>query len=220
MAIILHIDTAVETASICLTDSGNILGYKANTLPKEHSSWLHSAIKTIYDESERSLGDTQAIAVTVGPGSYTGLRVGLSAAKGLCFSLGIPLISIGTLELIACSANNLDVDFIVPVIDARRMEIFTALYSSAMSEIEKPHALIVDENSFSGLASQGSILITGNAVTKMKGVLGNEGIVYVEQMPDARSMITLAEERFKARQFSDMAYIEPMYVKEFYQSNH
>ncbi|RYY59302.1 MAG: tRNA (adenosine(37)-N6)-threonylcarbamoyltransferase complex dimerization subunit type 1 TsaB [Chitinophagaceae bacterium] len=220
MAIILHIDTAVETASICLAENNVLAGFEMNEVQKEHSSWLHPAIRRIFEMAGKSPADLDAVAVTVGPGSYTGLRVGLSAAKGLCFSLGKPLISINTLELMASDARTEGADFIIPVIDARRMEVFTAVYDHTLLELEKPSALILDENSYGYFLNKGKILFTGNAVNKVRKIIRHDNVLYHEQMPTAKSMTSLALDRFISMDFSDVAYLEPMYVKEFHEAKH
>lgn len=219
MAIILHIDTAVDTASICLAENEAIIGFEDNEIQKEHSSWLHPAIHRIVERSGKSPMDIDAIAVTIGPGSYTGLRVGLSAAKGLCFSLGKPLIGISTLELMAGSAEATDADFIIPVIDARRMEVFTAVYSANLNELVKPGALILDDQSYITFLEQGKILFTGNAVAKVRKIIRHDNVLYDQRMPTSKSMTSLSSTRFEKKDFNDLAYLEPLYVKEFYQAN-
>jgi len=220
MAIILHIDSAVATASICLAENEKVLGSEMNTLIKEHSSWLHPSIQNIFRKAGKNIHDTDAVAVTVGPGSYTGLRVGLSAAKGLCFSLGVPLISINSLELIASSVLPSDAEFIVPVIDARRMEVFTAVYARDLRELEPPQAMVVDGQSFSRFLQNGKVLFVGNAAPKLRNVLVNPNALFSEWMPSADDMTLLASARYRSKIFSDLAYTEPLYVKEFYQSRH
>jgi tRNA threonylcarbamoyladenosine biosynthesis protein TsaB len=222
MAIILHIDTAVESASVCLAEDKEITGFESNSIQKEHSSWLHPAIDRLFKSAGRKLSNADAVAVTIGPGSYTGLRVGMAAAKGLCFSLGLPLIGINTLELMArdLTTKDLSAQFIIPVIDARRMEVFTAVYDHELREIRPPHALIITANSYDEFSGKGSVIFTGNAVAKLKQVIRHDNVLFNDGMPDARSMAGLASERFEEKVFSDVAYTEPLYVKEFYQAGH
>lgn len=219
MAIILHIDTAVEKASVCLADNAVIKGYAENEIQKEHSSWLHPSINNLFNSCGIPAVSVDAVAVTIGPGSYTGLRVGLSAAKGLCFSLGKPLIPVSTLELMANDVKNKSEGFIIPVIDARRMEVFTAVYDHGMQELEKPGALILDEKSYQQYLVKGPVLFTGNAVNKVEKLIGNVNTEYRNTMPSARSMVQLAAEKYALGGFSEIAYLEPMYVKDFYQAN-
>src|ERR1051325_9884884 len=143
MALILNIDTAIETASICLSEDKNVLKFAINENQKDHAAWLSVAIKTLMKEAGIQLNQLNTIAVTIGPGSYTGLRVGLSAAKGLCYALNIPLITIGTLEMMAMAAKEEPVDLLCPMIDARRLEVFTAVYNKKMEEVRSPHSLIL-----------------------------------------------------------------------------
>src|SRR6266513_982784 len=128
MSLLLNIDTAIETASICLSKDGNVLHLSINENQKDHAAWLTVAIQEMMQNSGYQLNQLNAIAVTIGPGSYTGLRVGLSTAKGLCYVLKIPLLTIGTLEMMAFAAKQNPVDLLCPMIDARRMEVFTAVY--------------------------------------------------------------------------------------------
>src|SRR5215831_19352433 len=125
MPIILNIDTSVESASVCLSNDGDVVGLSVNNNKKDHAAWLHRAIQELVKNTGLTLSDLDAIAISIGPGSYTGLRIGLSAAKGLCYALNIPLISVNTLQMMAHAARKEDVQFICPLIDARRMEVFT-----------------------------------------------------------------------------------------------
>src|SRR5689334_17760726 len=127
MSLVLNIDTAVETASICLSEDRKILQVSINENQKDHAAWLSVAIQNMMINAGYRLNQLHAIGITIGPGSYTGLRVGLSAAKGLCYALNIPLITIGTLEMMAFAAKDEPADLLCPLIDARRMEVFTAL---------------------------------------------------------------------------------------------
>ena len=148
MALLLHIDTAVQSASVCLSKGRTILGVKANPSERESAAWLHLAINELLQENNLKINQLHAIAVSGGPGSYTGLRVGMSSAKGLCFAFTIPLIIINTLKLMASSVEQPTTDLLCPMIDARRMEVFTALYDQSLMEEMKPINLVVDENSF------------------------------------------------------------------------
>ena len=144
MAIILNIDTAISTASLCLSKEALTLQFALNNNQQDHASWLHLAIKKVVTEAGIGVKALEAIAVMIGPGSYTGLRVGLSAAKGLCFALDIPLICINTLEAMAHASKNEEGDLFCPVIDARRMEVYTAFFNQEM-EFERPTSAEVIE---------------------------------------------------------------------------
>src|SRR5215208_5364975 len=138
MSFILNIDTALETASVSLANNGRMLQSLVSESQKDHASWLHPAIKILLEKQGIGMDQLVAVGVSNGPGSYTGLRVGLSTAKGFCYALNIPLITIGTLKLMAFSARDEAEDLICPMIDARRMEVYTAIYTGEMAELIKP----------------------------------------------------------------------------------
>lgn len=216
MAIILNIDTAIETASVCLAKDGECLQFSQNTNQKEHSGWLHIAIQKACTDAGIHLKNIDAVSVTIGPGSYTGLRVGLSAAKGLCFALNIPLISINTLLLMAAAVKT-DQDVLrCPLIDARRMEVFTAVYDAALTEVMTPCALVLDSTSFDFLLKKNKIIFFGNGSEKLKKIVTNTSAQFVELSTTAADMAILAEKKFAKAEFSDLAYIEPVYLKEFF----
>src|SRR5687767_10460248 len=148
MALILNIDTAVDVASLCLAIDGKLLSIAKNESQKDHSLWLHIAIKEIFEKNNLELGSVDAIAVTGGPGSYTGLRIGMATAKGICFALNKPLISMNTLLVMANAAKNESADLLCPMIDARRMEVFTAIYTKELKTVKEPAAIQVNEKSF------------------------------------------------------------------------
>ena len=216
MSLILNIDTAIETASICLSKDKNPLKLSINENQKDHAAWLSVAIQNLMRETGYQLHQLSAIAVTIGPGSYTGLRVGLSAAKGLCYALNIPLITIGTLEMMAFAAKQEPVDLLCPMIDARRMEVFTAVYNKDLQEIKSPHALIIDKTIFEDLLKAYLILFFGNGSKKLQKVLNHPHAMFENIIFNASHMISLATDRFVAMQFADLAYVEPVYLKEFF----
>src|SRR6187431_295345 len=148
MALILNIDTAVDVASICLAKDGNVLSIARNESQKDHASWLHIAIKEIFEKNTLELGSVDAIAVTGGPGSYTGLRIGMATAKGICYALNKPLIALNTLHVMANAAKKEKADLLCPMIDARRMEVFTAMYSKDLQIVKEPAAIELNEKSF------------------------------------------------------------------------
>ncbi len=175
MALLLNIDTATENASICLSKDGNALRTMVNNQQRDHAAWIQPAIEQLLKEMQNTVKDLQGIAVTAGPGSYTGLRVGLATAKGLCFALNIPLITENTLRVMAYAATqqsfpNGDVysikaglknpTILCPMIDARRMEVFTALYDLQLNIVEKPAALILEPDSFNKELENNSILFS------------------------------------------------------------
>src|SRR5215211_2691069 len=166
MALILHIDTAVQTASVCLANDENIIDTLINPSGKESASWLHTAIQGLLDSNSYILQQLDAIAVSKGPGSYTGLRVGMAAAKGLCYALSKPLITINTLQIMAASANRSSTQLLCPMIDARRMEVFTALYDSSLNEIMPSINMILEKDSFAEWLEKYSVSFFGDGSTK------------------------------------------------------
>lgn len=160
--------------------------------------------------------DINAVAVSNGPGSYTGLRIGLSAAKGLCYALQIPLITVGTLQMMAQGVKNSEANLFCPMIDARRMEVFTALYDREGNEVMKPAALIIDENSFAGELKKNRILFFGNGAGKFKDICSHSNVIFEDIEADASHLAKLSQQKFAAGDFADVAYSEPHYVKEFF----
>ena len=216
MAIILNIDTALDSAIVCVSENGEILRDAVNNNQKDHASWLHKAIQQIMAESGKTLTNIDAVAVSIGPGSYTGLRVGLSAAKGFCFALNKPLISIGTLEIMANAVEKNIADYVCPVIDARRMEIFMALYDKYLQEIVPPSALIVETNSFMTILNKGTVLFSGNAINKLRSAIVHPNAIFNNYPVDALHIAQLSAKYYEANKFDNLAYTEPLYIKEFY----
>src|SRR5688500_17837904 len=220
MAIILNIDTAVESASVCLAKDADSIQFAVNNNQKDHASWLHSIIQKIMSDPDLNLKDIEAVAVSIGPGSYTGLRVGLSAAKGLCFALNIPLIAINTLEMMAYAVQKFEADFICPLIDARRMEVFMAVYDKNMQVIINPCAMIIRPDSFDSLLGSGKILFSGNGSKKLHDIIVHPRAIFNNNTATAADMIHLSEKSFVEKNFADLAYVEPFYIKEFYSALH
>jgi tRNA threonylcarbamoyladenosine biosynthesis protein TsaB len=218
MALILNIDTATEKASISLSQEGNSLLLSENLEQKEHASWLHQAIADMMGKAGRKMHDLQAIAVAAGPGSYTGLRVGMAAAKGFCFALGIPLITENTLKIMALAAIRQapGTGLYCPMIDARRMEVFTALFSSDLVELMAPTAMVVDENSFSQTLSEHQVSFFGGGSNKCKPLLIATSAAFIEINSHAGYLGILSFSRYLQGEFTDIVYSEPAYTKEFY----
>ena len=216
MALILNIDTAVELASLCLAKDGKALSIARNESQKDHASWLHTAIKEIFEKNNLELRLVDAIAVTGGPGSYTGLRIGMATAKGICFALNKPLISLNTLLVMANAAKDESADMLCPMIDARRMEVFTAIYTKKLEFVKDPAAITLNENSFTEYLSSNSICFFGNGSNKFKAIEKSSQAFFSDIKTDASSMISLSEESFTEKKFADLAYAEPLYLKEFY----
>lgn len=216
MALILNIDTAVDTASMCLAKNGEAFSFVKNESLKDHAFWLHVTIRTILEKNNIELRTVDAIAVTGGPGSYTGLRIGMATAKGICYALNRPLICLNTLLVMANAAKNEKADLLCPMIDARRMEVFTAIFTKDLQIVKAPAAITLDENSFDEYISDNSICFFGNGSKKLKSIKKYEKAIFSDIKPGAESMISLSEKKFKEKEFADLAYVEPLYLKEFY----
>ncbi len=213
---ILNIDTALDMASICLSADGESIQYASCEMQKEQASWLHPAIKSVMDQSGYSLKDLAAIAVTIGPGSYTGLRIGLSAAKGLCYTLKIPIITVGTLEMMAFTVKEDAADLICPMIDARRMEVYLAIYNRSMKELLPAQAMVLTEKSFVDWLPKHSILFTGNGVQKALSFLESPGSQFSPRVANASTLAQLSRIKYGKKLISDAAYLEPLYIKDFH----
>lgn len=216
MALILNIDTAVESASVCISKDGEILSVSKNEKQKDYASWLHIAIKEIFEKNKLEMGSIDAVAITEGPGSYTGLRIGMATAKGICYALNKPLITLNTLQVMASAAKGTNTDMLCPMIDARRMEVFTAIYTKELQTVKEPIAITLDEKSFDGELMDHSICFFGNGSNKFQKIKEHSNASFAEIKFDASEMVSLVEEKFSKKQFSDLAYAEPLYLKEFY----
>ncbi len=222
MAVILNIDTTTAVCSAALTAEGMVLCHAEDFEGRNHAALLSGFIKRCLDfAAEREL-KLEAVAVSMGPGSYTGLRIGLSEAKGLAYALEVPLIGVRTLELMATrvmfSADDIDPESIlVPMIDARRMEVFTAAYDFGLNELMKPGPLILDENSYAGLIATGRpVLLFGDGSAKAAEVIKAPNVRIIPDItPLAVDMVALAERAYARREFIDLAYSTPLYLKEF-----
>jgi tRNA threonylcarbamoyladenosine biosynthesis protein TsaB len=190
-------------------------------------SYAHSEKLVVYmDETIKEAGlkpvDLDAVCVSKGPGSYTGLRIGISAAKGLCYGLGIPLLSVGSLESMTYWANSefarqlTDLSFFCPMIDARRMEVYTQLFDASLKELQPVSAKIIDENSFNSELEKGKVAFFGDGAAKCKEIINHPNAVFLSNFnPSVSGMIALAEKKFADQQFEDVAYFEPYYLKDF-----
>jgi len=221
LALILNIDTATNIASVCISENGTSLAYRENHQQKEHASFVHAAINNILIEAGRSLQQIDAFAVTSGPGSYTGLRVGLATAKGFCFALSKPLITINTLDVMAQAAimakpslnNNM---LYCPMIDARRMEVYTAIFNHNMQTQLQPAAVVLESSTFDFWLQHSSILFFGDGSGKLKDFLLNEKAIFADIEFNAKNLARLAEKSFSEEKFADVAYTEPDYIKTFF----
>ena len=222
MANILNIETSTDVCSVALTSEGQVLDHRENYEGLTHATLLSQYVKEMLDYARSRELKLDAIAVSIGPGSYTGLRIGLSEAKGLAFGLQVPLIGVNTLQLMTVSTmfNHFieeDKVLYVPMIDARRMEVYTAAYTPALEAVVEPQAMILDEHSFESQLEQGyTLVLMGNGSDKARQVLSRDGVRFIEGIkPVAVDMLALAEKAYRAGEFIDVAYSTPLYLKEF-----
>lgn len=221
MALILNIDTATDIASVCISENGYSLAYRENNQQKEHASFVHAAINTILIEAGKSLQQIDAFAVTSGPGSYTGLRVGLATAKGFCFALNKPLIIVNTLNVMAQAAiiakpSALNDLLYCPMIDARRMEVYTAVFTGDVKSVLQPSAIILEPSTFDFWLKDLSVVFFGSGSAKLKDLLRNDKAIFADIEFNAKNLARLAEKSFSQEEFSDVAYAEPNYIKSFF----
>lgn len=215
MALILNIETATKNCSVALSKDGRTIAIRELSEQNfSHAEKLHVFIEELFAESHLKLQDLSAIAVSQGPGSYTGLRIGVSAAKGLCYALSIPLIAVDTLEILARKIK-ISNGTILPMIDARRLEVYSAFFDSNYAKIRETKAEIIDENSFQ---EETEILhLIGDGAMKFKEILTGEKFKYYPEMqfPSATEMSLISFQKFQNKQFEDVAYFEPFYLKDF-----
>ncbi|RIA10823.1 tRNA threonylcarbamoyladenosine biosynthesis protein TsaB [Flavobacteriaceae bacterium MAR_2010_72] len=216
MEFILNIETTTTNCSVSLSKEGEILVLKEDyNTQYSHAESLHVFIDELFKSSEISLSDIDAIAVSKGPGSYTGLRIGVSAAKGLCFALNKPLISISTLEALSHQIKSIEGQ-IVTMLDARRMEVYSAVFDSDYKQIRDINAEVLNENSFSEYLREGNVYFIGSGVEKAKSIITHPNAIYIEnKLPSANYMGSLAHRKFIANDFENLAYFEPYYLKDF-----
>ena len=215
---ILNIETSSKICSVALCDEGAVWYSLESETEMDHSTKLAPFVENCMKELTARGHKLDAVAVSMGPGSYTGLRIGLSLAKGLCFGMNIPLIGVSTLELLAVKAmfsSDFDPDLtFVPLIDARRMEVYTAAYNLALDPVMPPQPLILTEDSYKELDGKPLIMI-GDGVEKAREVLRIPVLKWIDRMPRATDMTALSEKAFRKGEFLDIAYSTPFYLKNF-----
>ena len=218
MNYILHIDTTTKKCSVALAQDGELMIQK-ELLSEEfsHSEQLHPFIEEVLKESGLKSSSLSAIVISKGPGSYTGLRIGVAAAKGLCFALDLPLIALNTLEIMVQPYEVSPYSFIIPMLDARRMEVYTAIFDETKKWIQETTAEVLTENTFTSIVNEQSCLIIGDGAIKFKTLYPKINASYSSEIhyPVAKDMITLAWKKFNAKEFEDLAYFEPFYLKDF-----
>lgn len=219
MARILFIETSTALCSTALSEDGKIISTRENQ-DRKHASLTAPFIQEMLDEKNITVKDCDAVCVSMGPGSYTGLRVGVSTAKGLCFGAGLPLMAVGSLDTLVWQAirENLlpeGCKYIVPMIDARRMEVYTAVFTPDGKQVTETKPEIVETSSFSSYLSEGPVLFIGDGAEKCRETLNSSNAFFVQTCPKAESMLVPAERLFEEKKFEDTAYFEPFYLKEF-----
>lgn len=216
MARILLIETSTARLSVALAEDGVVCASRVSDQARQQASLTAPFVKEVLDSQGLKVSDCDAICVGSGPGSYTGLRVGVSTAKGLAFGAGLPLIAIGSLDVLArMGMGRENVQAIVPMIDARRMEVYTAVFSPFGERLTPVEAKIIDEQSFASQLAMGPVLFIGDGALKCQAVLTHPNARFLEAWPDASAMAPLAEAAFKEKRFEDLAYFEPFYLKDF-----
>jgi len=219
--LILHIETSASTCSVAIGENENCLFYKADHEGRNHAALLSVFIEEGLQVLRAEGKKPDAVAVSSGPGSYTGLRIGVSTAKGICFALDIPLISINTLDILAHQAKSMTTEtgnsLYIPMIDARRMEVFNAVYDAELKTIRKAQAEVLHPESFNVFLTTHIVYFSGDGSPKYRELLHHENALFIDDpTPDARTMIALATSKFTNKEFEDVAYFEPQYVKEFF----
>ena len=216
MSYILNIETSTTNCSVSLFKDSELVSFKQEDDQNySHSKRLHLFINDVLQESKVSPKDLSAISVSKGPGSYTGLRIGVSSAKGLCFALGIPLISVDTLDAFANQIESRD-GFIVPLIDARRMEVYSSVYDKNFTKIRETRAEILTKDSFQEYLKTSNVYFLGNANEKTKSIIDNPNAFFVDnKLPSSIEIGKLAYIKFMSNDFENTANFEPFYLKEF-----
>lgn len=221
---IILIETSTALCSAALAEDGAIVSYKESSAPKAHASLTAVFVQEMLSERGLTISDCDAVCVSMGPGSYTGLRVGVSTAKGLCFGSGKPLLAVGTLDTLVAQAvaERLtvipgligDLRFIIPMVDARRMEVYTAVFD-LYRQITETSPMIIDENSFAEQLAEGPCLFIGDGAGKCADVIRHPNAHFCQCWPKASAMLAPALAAYKEKRFEDVAYFEPFYLKEF-----
>jgi len=218
MAYLLHLETSTKQCSVALAYKGELLA--SRVLLNEtfsHSEKLHLFSSEVLEEANLKASELDAIAVSKGPGSYTGLRIGVGAAKGFCFGLDIPLIALNALEILVQSSKAQDADYFIPMMDARRMEVYTAVFDKNKQWVQETSALVLGQDSFKSLLKEKTALVLGDGAAKFKALNPERNAIFSKEThyPSAVDMISMAWEKFNRKAFESLAYFEPFYLKDF-----
>jgi tRNA threonylcarbamoyladenosine biosynthesis protein TsaB len=217
MTHILCLETATTNCSVALSINGNVVAMQEDNAQKySHAERLHVFIKEVLDAAGITKDKLSAIAVSKGPGSYTGLRIGVSATKGLCAALDVPLISVDTLGALSRKLTVNDGELIIPMLDARRMEVYSAVFDNSGNRHRETQAQILDETSFTEYLDKGIVHFVGNGVEKFQEICEHPNARFViGELPSSTQMATMAQSKFEANDLEDVAYFEPYYLKDF-----
>lgn len=219
MSLILHLETATTVCSVALSFEGKLIALKEENKGFTHAEHLTLFIEEVMQMACKSFEEIDAVAVSKGPGSYTGLRIGVATSKGLCVGLNKPLIAINTLNSMAQGARQKhgDIYHFCPMLDARRMEVYTSLFNQSGEELQATEALILSENTLEKSLNEFEILFFGDGASKFQEICQHKNAKFdLDFLPSAANMIDLSYLKFINKQFEDVAYFEPFYLKEFY----
>ncbi len=210
-------ETATTNCSVSISENGRLLALQEHNAENyTHSEQLHVFLEEALAQASLQFSELDAVAVSKGPGSYTGLRIGVSAAKGLCFALDIPLISIATLESLSHQVQAAEGELIIPLLDARRMEVYSAVFDHNHEQLRETKAEIIDEGSFQEYGSAQKRYLIGNGAEKCKGIIKGDTIEFFPKLvPSAKEMAQLSYKKYVSKDFEDVAYFEPYYLKDF-----
>jgi tRNA threonylcarbamoyladenosine biosynthesis protein TsaB len=212
---IILIETSTSLCSVALCRDGEIISYRESPTPKSQASLTAPFIQEVLEECHLKVTDCDGVCVSSGPGSYTGLRVGVSTAKGLCFGANLPLYAISTMDILVEMGRDRKCDYTVPMIDARRMEVYAAVFNRDGQQISKTEPVVVDENSFSEYLQKGTVLFIGDGAEKCRGTLTSANAEFLQCYPTAKAMGRLAYRLFHEGKKENVAYFEPFYLKDF-----
>ena len=214
---LLSIETSTTNCSVSISKNGTTIAFKEdNSTNYSHAESLHVFIEELLAINTMSLQQLSGIIISKGPGSYTGLRIGVSTAKGLCYALNIPLIAVNTLQGLAHRITTKSDCYIIPMLDARRMEVYTAVYDNNCNTVEKTKALVLDEMSYSEHLNTKSCVFIGNGVAKFQEICNHPNASFkIQEFPSAIELDAIGFTKFQNKEFEDVAYFEPFYLKDF-----
>ena len=218
MSCLIHIETSTKVCSVALSKDEKLLFHRENKEGSSHAELLGVYVYEAFQYAKQNGLTLDAVSVSAGPGSYTGLRIGVSEAKGICYGLGIPLIAIPSLEIMASRVvqSGEDADFYCPMIDARRMEVYAAVYDKKLNKVREIAADIIDENAYTEFLLKGKVCFFGDGAAKCKAIITSSNAKFLENIePTASEMVRIAGKKYERKDFVDVAYFEPFYLKEF-----